>query len=135
MRRWRCHHISKHYIPDANRTYPLPCETIDQAIIMTQALIARSLDQTYKRQSKLSNCLQKGTQIRALFWHKYCKQIKLAFSRWSTRLSYSEKLRLADQVQVVFEERRELEDKVREVQDANDGKERMLEMLSSQSLH
>ena len=102
---------------------------------MTQALIARSLDHTYRRQSKLSSSLKKGTQIRAVIWHKYCKGLKLAFSKWSSQLSYQEKLRLADQVQVVFDERRELEDKVREVQDANDGKERMLEMLSSQSLH
>lgn len=46
---------------------------------------------------------------------KHSKQLKLAFVRWSNLMSYAEKLRLADQVQVVYSERRDLEDRVKQL--------------------
>ena len=40
---------------------------------------------------------------------------------------------MSDQLRVVFNERAELEEKVRFMTDSNEGKERIIEMLSQQS--
>lgn len=117
--------------------YSPDVECIDQGLIYTQALIAKQLEMTLRKQQQTNVNFTKGNRVHRILLRNRICNLSLSFNQWSVNckihMAYKEKLRLADQLGVVHNERRDLEEKVRYVQDSNEGKERMIEMLSQQS--
>lgn len=108
-------------------SYSKQIESLDQALIFTTALVVSKLDSSLKQQLASIKLQHKNSLLARVAVTGSCFKLRRCFSRWSNIITYTQKLRLADNVAVVLQERRELEQKVRQVQDENEAKERFIE--------